>query len=83
MNAADVAKPTNVVGEFFVFSLESLTEVRRLFRAWHELSEQTLLVGCVSIFPTLMRSIPFPVLLGGAVTNPRLSIREYVDRRME
>jgi phospholipid/cholesterol/gamma-HCH transport system permease protein len=51
MNAAAIAKPMNAVGEFFVFSLESLAAAGGGVLARRELPEQILFVARVSFSP--------------------------------
>jgi phospholipid/cholesterol/gamma-HCH transport system permease protein len=60
---AIAAKPMNALGQFFVLSIESLVAVVRGPWAWRELLEQIWFVARVSIFPTIMLSIPYTVLI--------------------
>ncbi len=58
-----IAKPMNALGEFFKFCAEtSVVLVRRTWN-WREILEQIWFVARVSIFPTIMLSIPYTVLI--------------------
>jgi len=63
MNGTTVARPMNALGQFFLLSLESLVATVRGPWAWRELLEQIWFVARVSIFPTIMLSIPYTVLI--------------------
>src|SRR6202000_2358343 len=63
MNGSSVAKPMNALGEFFMLSAEVL--VAAVEGAWggREVLEKIWFVARVSIFPTIMLSIPYTVLI--------------------
>jgi phospholipid/cholesterol/gamma-HCH transport system permease protein len=63
MTSTAFAKPMNALGQFFLLSIESLVAVARGPWAWRELLEQIWFVARVSIFPTIMLSIPYTVLI--------------------
>lgn len=63
MNGADLAKPMRAMGEFFVLTTEVFATVPRRPFAWRELIEQIWFVARVSIFPVIMLSIPYTVLI--------------------
>src|ERR1700721_1606790 len=63
MNGTTVARPMNALGQFFLLILESLVATVRGPWAWRELLEQIWFVARVSIFPTIMLSIPYTVLI--------------------
>src|SRR5258708_11902976 len=63
MTGSAVAKPMHALGEFFVLSVEALVATVRGPWAWRELLEQIWFVARVSIFPTIMLSIPYTVLI--------------------
>lgn len=63
MSGTTIAKPMTALGEFFVFSAETLATMVRRPLAWRELLEQIWFVARVSIFPTIMLSIPYTVLI--------------------
>ena len=63
MTGASFAKPMNALGEFFTLSIETLVTVVRKPWAWREILEQIWFVARVSIFPTIMLSIPYTVLI--------------------
>jgi phospholipid/cholesterol/gamma-HCH transport system permease protein len=63
MNGAAIAKPMNALGEFFMLSAEALVTALRRPWAWREILEQIWFVARVSIFPTIMLSIPYTVLI--------------------
>src|ERR1700744_5616277 len=63
MNGSTVAKPMNALGEFFLLSIQALVAAIRGPGAWRELLEQSWFVARVSIFPTIMLSIPYTVLI--------------------
>src|ERR1700732_2533434 len=63
MNGTTVARPMNALGQFFLLSLESLVTILRRPWAWREILEQIWFVARVSIFPTIMLSIPYTVLI--------------------
>src|ERR1700721_4886251 len=58
-----VSKPMSALGDFFLLSAEVLVTVVRKPWAWRELLEQIWFVARVSIFPTIMLSIPYTVLI--------------------
>jgi len=62
-NGAGLTKPMRAVGEFFVLAAETFAAVPRRPFAWRELIEQIWFVARVSIFPTIMLSIPYTVLI--------------------
>ena len=61
--SAQLSKSMDAVGEFVVLSAETLTHTFRRPFAWRELFEQISFVARVSIFPTIMLSIPYTVLI--------------------
>src|ERR1700678_3959808 len=63
MIGSAVAKPMNARGEFFMLSAEALVTAVRKPWAWREILEQIWFVARVSIFPTIMLSIPYTVLI--------------------
>src|ERR1700727_3941376 len=63
MIGSAVAKPMNALGQFFLLSFESLVTLVTKPWAWRELLEQIWFVARVSIFPTIMLSIPYTVLI--------------------
>ena len=63
MSGTTFAKPMNALGEFFMLSAESLVTLVRRPWAWREILEQIWFVARVSIFPTIMLSIPYTVLI--------------------
>src|ERR1700749_3135233 len=63
MIGSAVAKPMNALGEFFMLSAEALGTAVRKPWAWGEIVEQIWFVARVSIFPTIMLSIPYTVLI--------------------
>ncbi|BBY25595.1 MlaE family ABC transporter permease [Mycobacterium stomatepiae] len=63
MNGTAIAKPMNALGEFFMLSAEALVTALRRPWAWRETLEQIWFVARVSIFPTIMLSIPYTVLI--------------------
>src|SRR3979409_1018647 len=63
MNGAAIAKPLNALGAFFLVRAGALVTMLRRPWAWRELLEQILFVARVSIFPTIMLSIPYTVLI--------------------
>src|ERR1700678_4469615 len=63
MNSTTLGKPMNALGEFFLLSAESLVTIVRRKWAWREILEQIWFVARVSIFPTIMLSIPYTVLI--------------------
>src|SRR6201986_2069989 len=63
MIGSAVAKPMNALGEFFLLSIEALIATVRGPWAWREILEQIWFVARVSIFPTIMLSIPYTVLI--------------------
>src|ERR1700689_2946399 len=58
-----VSKPMSALGEFFMMSAEGLGTPGRKPWAWREILEQIWFVARVSIFPTIMLSIPYTVLI--------------------
>lgn len=62
-SAGALAKPLNAVGDFFVLTAETFASIPRRPFAWRELIEQIWFVARVSIFPTVMLSIPYTVLI--------------------
>lgn len=58
-----LTKPLRAVGEFFALAVETVTTIPRRPFAWRELIEQIWFVARVSIFPTIMLSIPYTVLI--------------------
>lgn len=63
MNATAIAKPMTALGQFFLLSAEALAAAVRGPWAWREILEQIWFVARVSIFPTIMLSIPYTVLI--------------------
>lgn len=63
MNAATLAKPMVSLGEFFSFCAETFLVLVRRSWNWREILEQIWFVARVSIFPTIMLSIPYTVLI--------------------
>src|SRR5246127_3316569 len=63
MNDSAIAKPMNALGQFFMLSAEVLVAAVKGPWAWRELLEQIWFVARVSIFPTIMLSIPYTVLI--------------------
>jgi phospholipid/cholesterol/gamma-HCH transport system permease protein len=63
MNGTDWAKPAFAMGDFFVLAGETFSAMWRRPFAWRELVEQISFVARVSIFPTIMLSIPYTVLI--------------------
>src|SRR5947209_11058867 len=63
MNGTTIAKPMDALGEFFILSIEAVVAAVRGPWAWRELLEQIWFVARVSIFPTIMLSIPYTVLI--------------------
>jgi phospholipid/cholesterol/gamma-HCH transport system permease protein len=57
-----IAKPMRAVGGFFALALDTMVQMFRPPFAFREFLLQTWFVARVSIFPTLMLSIPFTVL---------------------
>jgi len=55
-------KPMIAVGEFLAMSLDTFIQLFRPPWAWREFLLQTWFVARVSLFPTIMLSIPFTVL---------------------
>ena len=63
MSGSTLAKPMNALGEFFILSGESLVTLVRRPWSGREILEQIWFVARVSIFPTIMLSIPYTVLI--------------------
>jgi len=59
---AALTRPVNALGDFFAMALDVMVLMFRPPFAWRELVLQSAFVARVSIFPTLMLSIPFTVL---------------------
>jgi phospholipid/cholesterol/gamma-HCH transport system permease protein len=57
-----ISKPLVGLGEFFAMSADTMVLMFRRPFAWRELIKQAWFVARVSIFPTLMMSIPFTVM---------------------
>jgi hypothetical protein len=64
MSRVDIAAPAPVrgVGDFFALSLDTLVALFRWPFAWREFLEQTWFVARVSLFPSMVLSIPYVVL---------------------
>ncbi len=58
-----VVKPIGALGGFFAMALDTLVAIPRRPFAWREFLLQSWFVARVSIFPSVMLSIPFTVLL--------------------
>src|ERR1700728_3306336 len=58
-----VSKPMSALGDFFLLSAEVLMTAVRKPWAWREILEQIWFVARGSIFPTIMLSIPYTVLI--------------------
>src|SRR3954469_16552327 len=58
-----IAKPMQSLGEFFQLCAETFVIMVRRPWAWREILEQIWFVARVSIFPTIMLSIPYTVLI--------------------
>jgi phospholipid/cholesterol/gamma-HCH transport system permease protein len=56
-------KPVKAVGDFFAMSLDTVVFMFKPPFAWREFLLQTWFVARVSIFPTLLLTIPFTVLV--------------------
>jgi phospholipid/cholesterol/gamma-HCH transport system permease protein len=56
------AKPVRAIGDFFAMALDTFVLMFRSPFAWREFLLQSWFVARVSIFPTLMLTIPFTVL---------------------
>lgn len=76
MSETAITKPLSALGQFFVLSVESLCAVVRRPFAWRELLEQIWFVARVAIFPTIMLSIPYTVLIG---PSTRISVPRATD----
>ena len=76
MNGTTIARPMNALGQFFLLSLESLVAAVRGPWAWRELLEQIWFVARVSIFPTIMLSIPYTVLIVFVLTMLAIKLSE-------
>lgn len=63
MTTSTIAKPMNALGEFFRFCAETFVVLVRRSWNWREILEQIWFVARVSIFPTIMLSIPYTVLI--------------------
>ena len=63
MNTSTIAKPMNALGGFFSFCAETFVVLVRKPWNWREILEQIWFVARVSIFPTIMLSIPYTVLI--------------------
>ncbi len=63
MNTSAVSKPLATMGGFFVLTGETFAAMGRRPFAGRELLEQIAFVARVSIFPTIMLSIPYTVLI--------------------
>ena len=63
VTTSSLVKPVNALGDFFVLSGETFAASLRRPFAWRELLEQIAFVARVSIFPTVMLSIPYTVLI--------------------
>jgi phospholipid/cholesterol/gamma-HCH transport system permease protein len=63
VTTSPLVKPMNALGDFFVLSGETFAASLRRPFAWRELLEQIAFVARVSIFPTIMLSIPYTVLI--------------------
>src|ERR1700759_5806656 len=63
MNGTTIAKPRNALGDFFTLSAESLIAAVRGPWAGREILDQIWFVARVSVFPTIMLSIPYTVLI--------------------
>ncbi|MCQ4362157.1 ABC transporter permease [Mycobacterium gordonae] len=63
MTTSTIAKPMNALGEFFRFCAETFVILVRRSWNWREILEQIWFVARVSIFPTIMLSIPYTVLI--------------------
>ncbi|BDB41718.1 MULTISPECIES: MlaE family ABC transporter permease [Mycobacterium] len=61
--ATTMAKPMNALGGFFQFCADTFVVLVRRPWAWREILEQIWFVARVSIFPTIMLSIPYTVLI--------------------
>jgi phospholipid/cholesterol/gamma-HCH transport system permease protein len=61
--AQAASKPLNAVGDFMVLTAETFAAMPRRPFAWRELLDQIWFVARVSIFPTIMLSIPYTVLI--------------------
>src|ERR1700733_10123129 len=58
-----VSKPRSALGEFFMLSAQVWVTAARRPWNWREVLEQIWFVARVSIFPTIMLSIPYTVLI--------------------
>lgn len=63
MNAAALLRPMDSVGGFSVLTAETFGALFRRPFAWRELLDQVWFVTRVSLFPTIMLSIPYTVLI--------------------
>src|SRR6201996_1831944 len=63
MNGTTVVRPMNALGEFFMLRFETLVVAVRKPWAWRGICEQIWFVARVSIFPTIMLSLPYAVLI--------------------
>lgn len=62
--AAQAARrPLTAIGDFFVLAAETFAALPKRPFAWRELCTQIWFVAGVSIFPTIMLSIPYTVLI--------------------
>jgi phospholipid/cholesterol/gamma-HCH transport system permease protein len=63
VSSSTVAVPARAVGAFFAMSLDTFVLMFKLPFAWREFLHQTWFVARVSIFPTLLLTIPLTVLV--------------------